>query len=124
MPGVSASSAGVAAVSAERPWSSVNTVLLELVVERPFTDPEQLCRAPTISSDDLERVQDRVFLELGERSDIIRGRDGLIRILDPDVRRIDDLALCEDRRAFENISQLAHVAAPARREEALLRGGR
>src|SRR5436190_5382528 len=99
----------------------IDAVLLELVVERSLADAEQLRCAPAISTDDLERVEDRVLLELDERLHlgVARAGNGLV-ILDPDVRRVDDVTFGEDRRALERVRELAHVAAPGGGEQALL----
>src|SRR5690349_6136229 len=97
------------------PAASRVVVLLEAIVERALADPEQLGGALAVAADDVERVQDRLALELGERADLVGlGAGAQLAILEPDVARVDRVAVGEDRRALERVGQLAHVAAPAR----------
>src|SRR4051812_5152074 len=90
---------------------SIHAVLLQLVVERALADPEQLRRAPAVSTDDVERVQDRLALELGERLDLVGlcGDRLVAAVLEPDVRGVDRVAVGEDRGALERVRELAHV---------------
>src|SRR5690606_19235252 len=113
---------GYAANRRGRPGRSVDAVLLQLVVERALADAEQLRGAPPVAIDARERREDRLALELDERLDRT-GRDAGLhrRFLDPQVLRLDHVAVGEDRGALERVRELAHVAAPARLEQALLR---
>src|SRR3954463_5376697 len=97
------------------PSGSGVVVLLEPVVERALADPEQLGGALAVAADDVERVQDRLALQLGERADLVGLGDRAGRaVLQPDVAGIDRVAVGEDRGALQRVGQLAHVAAPAR----------
>src|SRR4051812_8316532 len=94
-------------------WSII--VLLEPVVERALADTEQLRGALAVAADDVERVQDRLALELGQRADLVGlGRGATAAVLEPDVAGVDRVAVGEDRGALERVRQLADVAAPAR----------
>src|ERR1700761_2149617 len=94
--------------------TSFDTVFLELVVERSFADAEQLGGLAAIAADVLERGQDRVVLEVCERADPGRLRRRRGRLVEPDVRCVDHVAVGEDRGALERVRELAHVAAPFR----------
>ena len=70
----------------------IDSVLLELVVQRAFADPEQLCCTAAVSTHVLERVHDRFALELDQRLDLVGLRLRIVRgRFDPDMRRIDRL---------------------------------
>src|SRR5262245_2254411 len=81
-----ADSADGAASADETPWTklhgrtiraqSVDVVLLEPIVEGALADPEQLGGALAIASDDVERMEDRLALEVGERAHLVGLRGG------------------------------------------------
>src|SRR5258707_1932624 len=51
-------------------WGSI-VVLLEPIVERALPDAEKLRGALAVAADDIEGVQDRLALELRERTDLV-----------------------------------------------------
>src|SRR5581483_9525755 len=85
----------------------LGVVLLEPVVERALADAEQLGGALAVAADDIERVQDRLALELGERADLVGlGLGARGAVLEPDVAGVDHVAVGEDRGALERVGEL------------------
>src|SRR5262245_62975874 len=103
--------------------TTIDFVFFHFVAENPFGRVEQPGGARAIASCGLQRVLDQILLE---------GVDGLIQThlgysagtfgglqRRRQMVAVNDVALADQRRAFDNVLELAHVARPDRKSTRL-----
>src|SRR5258705_4997902 len=109
---------------AARGAPALETVLLDLPIERALADPKYLGRALPVAAEGLQVLADQIALDLGQRTpdevdarrppaaDCRADADRLGHVLEPEQRRAR-----EQHHALDRVPELAHVARPAVAQE-------
>src|SRR5262245_27298119 len=92
----------------------MDSILLELAVQRFAIDAQQTCSGCPVASGRPQRARDMIAFDFGERQGTFR-----LEVRGPDphhggkVADADRAAAAEDQRALDGVLELADVAGPA-----------
>lgn len=86
-------------------------VLLEATVERTMAEPQGLGRLTRIAAEPGQRFADQEALDL-VKIQVFQTWRSLRAALETQVRRLNQVALCQQRRALDGMVQLADIAGP------------